>query len=145
MPIQIHGKEYKTVAERLEEASAEIQSIDTEVLNDEPVVIKATLVTKKGSFTGISSANQLKSIEKSNPYEVAETSAVGRALAFAGYAGSEIASADEMIKAGAYDPTDDFSGGTEQTTDLGTCPKCSAPMAKSKAGNNYCSAKCWLS
>ena len=35
----------------------------------------------------------------SSPYEVAETSAVGRALAFAGYAGTEIASAEEMVKA----------------------------------------------
>ncbi len=61
------------------------------------------MVTIKGKvFTGISSVNldTMKQIEKQNPYEVAETSAVGRALGFAGYGIIEgIASADEMVKA----------------------------------------------
>lgn len=100
MPVNIHGKEYKTVAERLEEIGTKLTSVETEVLYTEPaVVIKATIVTDRGTFTGISGADDSKSIEKNNPWEVAETSAVGRALAFAGYAGSEIASADEMQKA----------------------------------------------
>jgi len=104
MPITIHGKEYVTVAERVTAAHEELEkiSIQTEVLRDEPVVIKATVETNKGTFTGISAANPAKSIEKQNPYEVAETSAVGRALGFAGFGSVEsIASADEMIKAGA--------------------------------------------
>lgn len=101
MPITIHGKEYKTVAERLNEASKFIKSIKTEVLYIEPqVMVRATIETDKGTFTGISAANPSKTIEANTPVEVAETSAVGRALAFAGYAGSEIASADEMYKAG---------------------------------------------
>src|SRR6185503_6384025 len=51
------------------------------------------------TYTGISSANPAKAIEKSNPYEVAETSAVGRALGFANYCLIEgVASADEMIQ-----------------------------------------------
>lgn len=107
MPIQIHGKEYKTVAERLEEAHAtsDLMGVETEVLYLDPqVMVKATIKTKKGTFTGISAADPNKSIEAKTPVEVAETSAVGRALAFAGYAGSEIASADEMAKAGAYQP-----------------------------------------
>jgi len=28
--------------------------------------------------------------------------------------------------------------------DLGNCPQCGAPMAMSRAGKPYCSAKCWL-
>jgi|SRR3990167_177993 len=98
--IQIHGKDYMTVARRVELAHEDgLEEIITEVLTHEPVVIKALVRTKKGTFSGISSANPLKSIEKSNPYEVAETSAVGRALGFAGYGLIEgIASADEMIK-----------------------------------------------
>jgi hypothetical protein len=28
--------------------------------------------------------------------------------------------------------------------DLGVCPKCGAPNAKSMKGKIYCSAKCWL-
>jgi len=99
MSVNIHGKEYVTVAERLEKAKKDLISVNTEVLYTEPVVIKATVVTSKGTFTGISAANGGKQIEKDSPYEVAETSAVGRALAFAGYETTlGIASAEEMMK-----------------------------------------------
>ena len=106
MPVNIHGKQYKTVAERLEEIGDKLKGVDTEVLYTDPAVIKATIETDKGTFTGISGADPKKAIEKSNPWEVAETSAVGRALAFAGYAGHEIASADEMKKAFEYGEPD---------------------------------------
>lgn len=100
--IDIHGKQYVTVAERVRVAHEDLEqvSITTEVLTHEPVVIKATVTTPKGTFTGISAANPTKVIEKQSPYEVAETSAVGRALGFAGYGIVEgIATADEMVKA----------------------------------------------
>lgn len=106
--VNIHGKEYMTVAKRLELVHGEkkLVEVNTEVIptNDSHIVIKATVVVgDRGTYTGISSVdlNSSKMIEKSNPYEVAETSAVGRALAFAGYAGSEFPSADEMNKAKA--------------------------------------------
>ena len=109
MPIQIHNKTHVTVAERLVEAQSDkditLTRVLTEVLQHTPVVVvKATVElensTTKKIFTGISSANPEKSIEKSNPYEVAETSAVGRALGFAGYGLIDsVASADEMVKA----------------------------------------------
>ena len=107
MPVNIHGKQYVTVTERLIEAREAIKSINTEVIpNGGAVVIKATVVTDKGTFTGISAANPNKAIEKQSPYEVAETSAVGRALGFAGYGAIEsVASADEMVKAGATNTT----------------------------------------
>lgn len=163
MSIQIHGKEYITVAERVLEAHADLKevtlaggqriqdslSITTEVLYQSPVVIKATVVTKKGTFTGISAANPSKAIEKMSPYEVAETSAVGRALGFAGYGMVDsIATADEMNKANAEesDPTDNWAASTPAPlkTDLGDCPKCGAPMAWSvKANKPYCSSLCW--
>jgi hypothetical protein len=113
MPVQIHGKQYITVAERIIEAGEDFKSLNTEVLSDKPVVIKATVTTKKGIFTGISAANPDKSIEKMSPYEVAETSAVGRALGFAGYGAVEgIATADEMLKSPVeekkYVSADDF-------------------------------------
>jgi len=109
MPVNIHGKQYITVAERLAEAREDLVSINTEVIpNGGSVVIKATVVTKKGTFTGISAANPNKSIEKQSPYEVAETSAVGRALGFAGYGVIDsIASADEIVKAQAVEEEDD--------------------------------------
>lgn len=100
--VNIHGKDYVTVAKRVEMAhELGLPAVETEVLQHSPVVVvKATVTTPKGSYTGISSANPSKSIEKSNPYEVAETSAVGRALGFAGFGITEgIASADEMHKA----------------------------------------------
>ena len=86
MSINIHGKQYVTVAERVEQAADNFKSLKTEVLQHSPlVVIQATVTTDKGTFQGISAANPDKSIEKASPYEVAETSAVGRALGFAGY------------------------------------------------------------
>lgn len=101
--IDIKGKKYVTVAERVRLAheSGEKLSIITEVLQHTPtVVIKATVTTLKGTFTGISFANVAKAIEKTSPYEVSETSAVGRALGFAGFGILEgIATADEVKKA----------------------------------------------
>ena len=84
-------------------------SITTEVLLHDPVVIKATVTIGERVFTGISAANPAKAIEKQSPYEVAETSAVGRALGFAGFGIVEgIASADEIIKADGDDFTNRF-------------------------------------
>lgn len=110
--VKIHGKDYMTVAGRLEiahKASKKRFSVITELLPvHDQVVIKATVVTDKGTFTGISAANPLKLIEKMSPYEVAETSAVGRALGFAGFGtDSTIATADEMVKAQNQKQDDD--------------------------------------
>lgn len=96
------GTQYILVSDRVKDAHASNPkiSIETVILQHTPcVVIKATVITKKGTFTGHSYANVGKDVEKRAPYEVAETSAVGRALAFAGYGGvGSIASADEMSK-----------------------------------------------
>lgn len=103
MPINIHGNEYAMVHERVFAAHdhQEKLSITTECVLHEPVLFKATVITQKGTFTGWSAANPAKSIEKQSPYEVAETSAVGRALGFAGYGIVEgIATADEIAKGG---------------------------------------------
>ncbi len=104
--VNIHGKEYMTVARRVElahEAKA-LESVETEVLSHAPIVVKASVTIKGKVFTGISAVNPetARMIERQSPYEVAETSAVGRALGFAGYGVIEsIASADELVKAGA--------------------------------------------
>jgi len=143
MSILIHGKEYITVAERVQEAheGEAFEKLDTEVLAHTPVVIKATVTIKGKTYTGISAANPDKSIEKQSPYEVAETSAIGRALGFAGFGIVEgIASADEMVKAVTEEET--VAGGPLAL--LGTCNNCGAPNKKSKTGSLYCSNTCWL-
>jgi hypothetical protein len=113
MSINIHGKEYITVAERVKaiHASGKFFDITSEILSNDPVIVKATVKIYENdgdsyyilnylTFTGISAANPDKTIEKQSPYEVAETSAVGRALGFAGYGVVDgIASADEIVKA----------------------------------------------
>lgn len=125
--VNIHGKEYVTVAKRVEmlheDKKTILLSMNTEVLAHDPVVTKTTVKVKRQlavgdafewveqTYTGVSAANPNKSIEKQSPYEVAETSSAGRALGFAGYGAVEsIASADEMVKAGAVEqgkPTED--------------------------------------
>lgn len=119
MPITIHGKQYVTVAERVEMAHKTnrpdyVVDIKTTVLAHTPsVVVQATVLTDKGTYQGISAANPSKTIEKMSPYEVAETSAIGRALGFAGFLAVEgIATADEMKKA---DPTEEWPKTLDQS------------------------------
>lgn len=98
--------DYWTVAERLkllrEDDNSEL-FIETNLISEDEnqVTIKASLVCKRGKFQG--SARSYKDaplIEGQSPLEVAETSAVGRALGFAGYGSVEsIASAEEVIAA----------------------------------------------
>ena len=137
--VILHGKEYMTVAGRIELAheKEEKLSIVTELLPlPNAIVVKATVTTSKGVFTGISYANFSKAIEKVSPYEVAETSAVGRALGFAGFGLVEgVATADEIVKA---------ESAVENKEDLGVCAKCGAPNKWSQKYNKpYCSAICW--
>jgi hypothetical protein len=154
--INIHGKDYMTVARRVElaqEAKA-LDGVETEVLNRNPVVVKAKVTIRGKVFTGISSVNlqSHRQIEKQNPYEVAETSAVGRALGFAGYGLIEsIASADEMIRAGHDASGQDRFAPSKQVLPLladqekpkaqATCEVCGAPATEkkgvSKSGRQY--------
>ena len=106
MPINIHGKEYVTVAERIQmlhESGLTEISLNTEILHDDEksIVMKATLDADGNSYTGI--AQEIKgstNINKTSAYENCETSAVGRCLGFAGYGAVEsIASADEVANA----------------------------------------------
>lgn len=129
MPVLIHGRSYKTVAERLEEIGSKLVGVNTEVLYLDPVVmVKATITTDKGTFTGISAADPGKSIEASTPVEVAETSAVGRALAFAGYAGSEIASVNEMEKIPVSSPKPATAPKEVKSDVEAKCPNCGGQM-----------------
>lgn len=142
--VTIHGKDYMTVARRVELAYQEkaLESVETEVLNHDPIVIRAKVVVRGNVFTGISSVNtdSAKQIEKENPYEVAETSAVGRALGFAGYGLLEsIASADEVIRA-TTTKTEVKQEALDKDQQV-TCEVCGKPATErkgiTKAGKPY--------
>ena len=103
--VQINGKDYVTVAERLAMLHDQYENvmIETEILrfDEEIVLVKAVLTIEEKQFIGhaqeIIGSSQVNS---TSALENAETSAVGRALAFAGFGvHGGIASPDEIIKA----------------------------------------------
>lgn len=105
--VNIHGKEYKTVAKRVDEFRKEHKQelgIQTNLvrIDERTVVIKAEIINKEGFViaTGYAEENRQSSqINKTSALENCETSAIGRALANFGLAGGEYASADELVQA----------------------------------------------
>jgi hypothetical protein len=104
--VKIHGREYKTVAKRVQEFREEHPdwSIVTELVNadDSMVIMKAAILDHDGRILGTGYAEENRSasqINKTSALENCETSAIGRALAACGYAGSEYASANEVQNA----------------------------------------------
>ena len=108
MPVTLHGVAYSTVNERLNVAHGEsirpkgIRSIVTEYREAGKYLIAHAVVTFEDgrAFHGSAevTADSTNAAERDNPTETAETSAIGRALAMAGYFGSEkgLAGAEEM-------------------------------------------------
>lgn len=104
--VNIHGKEYKTVAKRVDEFRKEHNQelgIQTNLvsIDERTVVIKAEIINKEGFViaTGYAEENrQSSTINKTSALENCETSAIGRALANFGLAGGEYASADEVAQ-----------------------------------------------
>lgn len=104
--IEIKGKMYVPVVERVKEAHKLHKDLEikTEVISgftqDEPrVSVRATVTIGGKTFTGHSQAEYGKGIMGGVALEVAETSAIGRALGFANIGLLDgIASADEMRK-----------------------------------------------
>lgn len=106
--IQIHGRAYHTVAKRVNDwrekhAVTDGWMVSTDILEMSPehCVVKAQLVDPEGRTISTGHAHErsewLSGGMANSIVEVAETSAVGRALAFAGFGGGgEIASADEV-------------------------------------------------
>ena len=105
MPVKIHNKEYFTVAERLNELNKNVEgnytlTTDMVYFRDGMVVFKAILQIGENTFVGHAMEKESASmINKTSFVECAETSAIGRALASAGYMGTEFASADEVATA----------------------------------------------
>ena len=108
--VLIHGKEYKTVAKRVEEFRNEFPNyyLTSEIikLDDDQCVVKAFIGSHNDDGTSqvyaTGHAQEFRNssfINKTSYVEVCESSAWGRALANFGYAGSELASADEVANA----------------------------------------------
>jgi len=104
--VRIHGKEYLTVARRINDfrAAHPDYGVHTEILSidESTVVCRATITDANGRqvSSGIAEEHRRASkINQTSATENCETSAVGRALAFFGMAGTEIASADEVAGA----------------------------------------------
>jgi len=104
--VNIHGKEYETVASRVkrlrEDHNFDI-AIQTEIIAiDEDVVVMKASAVKDGIVIGTGHAEenrQASTINKTSALENCETSAIGRCLANIGYLGTEFASADEVAHA----------------------------------------------
>lgn len=104
--INIKGKEYVPVSERVKEFHEQVSEnesyqITTEIISntDKMVVVKALVEIDGKTFTGHSQAEWGVGMMGKVALEVAETSAIGRALGFAGFGIVDgIASADEINK-----------------------------------------------
>ena len=108
MPVKIHGNEYTTVAERIDafrkDDRYEGWSIETDIISNDiqDCIIKATIKDSDGKIVGTGLAHEVQgstNINKTSHIENCETSAIGRALANIGKAGTEYASANEVTDA----------------------------------------------
>jgi hypothetical protein len=116
--VNIHGKEYETVASRVQrfrKEHADKYGIITDVISRaDEIVVKATIIRygevlkdKDGAYTDqaviatgfAEERRDSSSINRTSALENAETSAIGRALANFGMAGTEYATADEVAQA----------------------------------------------
>lgn len=105
--VIIHGNEYATVALRIQEfrKTHPAWEISTEIIeaDDKKVIMQARIYTNEGKCIAVAHAEERRDsspINKTSCLLNCETSAVGRALSFAGFGGSEfVASAEEMVSA----------------------------------------------
>ena len=105
MPVNINGKEYHTVAERVHafrEVSPDL-TIETEIVRWEgdDVVVKAS-ISDNGKLLATGLAHEVRgstNINRTSHVENCETSAIGRCLAAFGLGGTEYATADEVANA----------------------------------------------
>ena len=103
--VSIQGKKYLTVGKRIADFRAKhpYWEISTEILSAaELVLAKTTIKDDTGQLIATGHAEEERgstNINRTSAIENAETSSCGRALAFMGMGGTEIASADEVVNA----------------------------------------------
>jgi len=104
--VNIRGKEYQTVALRVQkfrEAHPDWE-LSTEIIkaDDVVVIMQARIYNAEGKCISTGHAEEFRTssqINSTSALENAETSAIGRALAAAGWGGTEFASANEVQNA----------------------------------------------
>jgi hypothetical protein len=103
--VNIRGKEYKTVALRVQEFRTDFpgHSLVTEIvkIDDDQCIVKA-MVVKDNAIISTGHAQEFRKSSQINGtsyVENCETSAIGRALACLGIGGTEFASANEVVNA----------------------------------------------
>ena len=104
--VKLHGRTYKTVALRVQQfrethSIEDGWSITTAIIEDtaDRVLMRAAIVAPDGVEVATGHADEIRGsshINKRAALENCETGAIGRALAAAGFGGSEYASADEL-------------------------------------------------
>ena len=106
--VNIHGREYRTVALRVDDFRKKHPIDDgwaiitTATFIDDLVRVVAQIVSPTGVTVATGIAEEKRGstqINRTSALENCETSAIGRALAAAGYGGEEYASADEVANA----------------------------------------------
>lgn len=104
--VNIRGKEYKTVALRVQEFRDQFKdyALVTDViqLDQDQCVIKATVLNELNRVIATGLAQEFRKASQINGtsyVENCETSAIGRALACLGIGGQEFASANEVLNA----------------------------------------------
>jgi hypothetical protein len=149
--------DYEPVEERLSRFYKEHKDgrILTDMVSytDDRVVFKANLFRNfdadKVWATGYAEETRGKGgpVNTTSHVENCETSAIGRALANAGYAPKgKRPSREEMAKvqritSEVVKPAVELR--TQPSAESPNCPKCGAPMRMSQTGKLYCSALCW--
>lgn len=107
--INIRGRSYNTVSKRVNDFRRVYGIADgwglltmIESIDDERVVMRAEVMSPAGRIVAVGHAEEVRAASKINEtsaLENCESSAIGRALAAAGFGGSEYASADEVTRA----------------------------------------------
>ena len=151
--IQIHGKDYTEVPERVLQFHEKYPKgyFFTEVTYPTDDLVRATTTVipdyefPQRYFNGHAEENRKQGkINSTNAGENCETSSVGRALGFLGIGiVASIASADEVVHAIHKQEGSVSAPVAPYSTVTAQCNKCAAPMKTSKEGKPYCSKLCW--
>lgn len=147
--VNIRGKEYTTVSQRvldfrrvhpIGDGWGILTSI--EHVDDTSVIMRAEVTRPDGRIVAVGYAEEHRAssqINKTSALENCETSAIGRALAAAGFGGDEYASANEVQRAIAQQAAD--SEDLKRWTDRQRAAFCAE---LGKLGYDYESVAAWL-